>query len=99
MDEDADDLDFNKEDLEKIEEREKHEHFQLLRLLDRDNQARKLALEAGNKASKDALKQGHYTSEDIAEIAKAEMIRALKDFKPAHVTVERALDNVTKIRD
>ena len=27
------------------------------------------------------------------------MIKALKDFKPAHVTAERALDKATKIRD
>lgn len=70
-----------------------------MRLLDRDDQARKIALEAGNKASKEALKQGHYTSEEIAEMAKEEMIRVLKDYKPAHVTVERALDNAAKIRD
>ena len=35
----------------------------------------------------------------MAEIAKNEMIRALKDFKPANVTVERGLDKAAKIRD
>lgn len=70
-----------------------------MKLLDRDDQARKIALEAGNNASKEALKQGQYSAEEIAEIAKLEMIKALKEFKPATVTIERGMDEALKIRD
>jgi len=45
------------------------------------------------------LKQGQYSSEEIAEIAKQEMIKALKEFKPATVTIERGMDEALKIRD
>jgi len=45
------------------------------------------------------LKEGHYSSEQVAEIAKQEIVKALKEFKPATVTVERGVDNALKIRD
>lgn len=96
---DKDDLDFEtKDDLDK-EAKEKQEHFQLIKLLDRDEHARKLALEAGNKASNEALKQGIYTANQVAALAKEEMIRVLKEFRPTNVTVERGLDKAAKIRD
>jgi ATP-dependent RNA helicase DDX46/PRP5 len=99
VDNEKDEADFdNKNDQDK-ETREKQEQYQLIKLLDRDDQARRIALEAGNKASNEALKQGIYTPEEVAEIAKQEMIRALKEFKPANVTVERAIDKAAKIRD
>lgn len=98
-DKDENEIDLNKEDQEKLEQNEKQEQYLLLKLLDKDDNARKIALEAGNRASREALKQGHYSSEQVAEMAKQEMIKALKDFKPAHVTAERALDKATKIRD
>ena len=98
-DKDENDIDFNKDGQEKLEQNEKHEQHLLLKLLDKDDNARKVALEAGNRASREALKNGQFTSSQVAEIAKEEMIRALKEFKPAHVTVERGLDKATKIRD
>ena len=70
-----------------------------MKLLDKDDNARKIALEAGNNASKEALKNGGYTAEEVAEIAKQEMIKALKEFKPATVTIERGMDTALKIRD
>ena len=57
-----------------------------------------MALEAGNNASREALKNG-YSADEVAEIAKNEMIRALKEFKPATVTIERGMDTALKIRD
>lgn len=96
---DENDIDFNKEDQDKLEQNEKHEQHLLLKLLDKDDNARKIALEAGNRASREALQLGQYTSEQVADMAKQEMIKALKDFKPSHVTVERGLDKATKIRD
>lgn len=91
------DIENNKN--EDDEQKEKQEHYQLLKLLEKDEQARKIALEAGNHASRDALKQGIYTSQQIAEIAKQEMIKVLKDFKPSNVTTEKGIDNALKIRD
>ena len=70
-----------------------------MKLLDKDDNARKIALEAGNNASKEALKNGGYSAEEVAEIAKQEMIKALKEFKPATVTIERGMDTALKIRD
>ena len=80
----------NKDQLSK-EEQEKQEQFALLKLLDRDEHARKIALEAGNKASNEALKQG-YSASEVAAIAKEEILKALKQFKPSNVTVERGMD-------
>ena len=54
-DKDELDLDLNKEELSK-EEQDKQEQYKLIKLLDRDEHARKIALEAGNKASNEALK-------------------------------------------
>ena len=70
-----------------------------MKLLDRDEHARKIALEAGNLASKEALKDGNYSTEELAEIAKQAMIKALKEFKPATVTIEKGMDEALKIRD
>lgn len=61
---DKDELDpdkLSKSHLSK-EEQEKQEQLKLLKLLDRDEQARKLALEAGNRASNEALKAGYSTA-------------------------------------
>jgi len=73
------------------EEKEKQEQSKLLKYLDNDENAKKVALEAGNKASNEALKQG-YSAKEVAEITKKEILRALRDFKPANVTVERGID-------
>lgn len=81
------------------EAQEKYDQIQLLRLLDRDDQAKKVALEAGQKASKDALKLGNLTQEQVAKIAQAAMMRALREFKPSNVTAERGIDTALKIRD
>ena len=70
----------------------------LLRLLDRDENARKLALEAGNKASNEALMAG-YSPTEAADFAKLEMMNALRLYKPGNVTVERGMDQASKIRD
>ena len=71
----------------------------MIRLLDKDEHARKIALEAGNKASNEALKLGTMTPAEISEIAKQEMLKALKNYKPSTVTVERGVDKAAKIRD
>lgn len=96
---DENDFELGKNDKISEEEQAKQEQHQLLKLLDRDEQARKIALEAGNNASKEALKQGQLSAEEVAEVAKQAMIKALKEFKPATVTIERGMDEALKIRD
>lgn len=97
-DADEAEMDFGKTEIDR-EQREKQEQMALIRLLDKDENARKLALEAGNKASNEALKLGTLTPGEIAEIAKQEMLKALKNYKPSTVTVERGVDKAAKIRD
>lgn len=97
-DKDELDLDNLKKQTLSVEEQEKQEQLALLKLLDRDENARRLALEAGNKASNEALLSG-YSAKEVAEFAKAEMLKALREFKPANVTAERGLDQASKIRD
>ena len=94
---DGDEIDDDKPKSREAQER--HEQVQLLRLLDRDEQAKKVALEAGQKASNEALKLGSLTQEQVAKLAQAAMMRALHDFKPANVTAERGVDAALKVRD
>lgn len=56
--ENEDDMDMVKSAHQKEEERKKQEDQHILHLLEKDPQARKIAMEAGNKASTNALKQG-----------------------------------------
>jgi hypothetical protein len=56
MDEDGD---MVKSAQQKEDERRKQEIQQILTLLEKDPNARKIAMEAGNKASTKALKEGH----------------------------------------
>lgn len=71
----------------------------MLKLLERDEQARKIALEAGNKAGKDAIKRGGYSSAQIEAITKDAMLNALRIYKPTNVTIERGIDTALAIRD
>lgn len=94
------DLDFEgKQEPEEDEAKEKQEQYQLRKLLEKDEQARKVAFEAGNRASREALKEGLLSAEEIANITRTEMMRALKEFKPSNVTTEKGLDNAFKVRD
>ena len=57
-DENEEEGDQIKTQQQKEDERKKQEDHQILHMLEKDPQARKVAMEAGNKASTTALKQG-----------------------------------------
>ena len=67
-------------------------------MLERDQQARKVAMEAGNKASTKALKEG-LSHEEATRVAQEAMLYVLRQYKPATVTLEKGLESVLQIRD
>ena len=75
------------------EERRKVEDQQILTMLERDPQARKVAMEAGNKASTNALKQG-LSHEEATRVAQEAMLYVLRQYRPATVTLEKGLESV-----
>lgn len=83
---------------QKEDERKKQEIQQVLQLLEKDPNARKIAMEAGNKASTKALKEGH-SHDEAKQMAQEAMLYVLKLYKPATVTLEKGLDDVLRIRD
>jgi|LauGreDrversion4_2_1035121.scaffolds.fasta_scaffold37223_5 hypothetical protein len=67
-------------------------------MLERDPQARKVAMEAGNKASTKALKEG-LSHDEATRVAQEAMLYVLRQYKPATVTLEKGLESVMQIRD
>lgn len=78
---------------QKEDERKKQEVQQVLHLLEKDPNARKIAMEAGNKASTKALKEG-LSHDEAKQIAQEAMLYVLRQYKPATVTLEKGLENV-----
>lgn len=62
-------------------------------LIERDPQARKIAIEAGNQATRNALKQG-LSQEEAQRIAKEAMLYVLSQYRPATVTMEKGMESV-----
>ena len=69
-----------------------------MKLIDKDEKAKKIAIEAGQRASRDALAQG-LSEEQQKDLAQKAILKALKEFKPTTVTAEKGVDNALKIRD
>ena len=80
------------------EGQEKAQQAKLLKLLDRDEHARKLALERGNKAANQALLDG-LSPTSVKTVTMQEIMRALTEYKPMNVTVERGVGEASRIRD
>ena len=80
----ADENEENEEELDMVksaekreEERKKLEDQQILQMLDKDPQARKVAMEAGNKASTKALKEG-LSHDEATRVAQEAMLIVLR---------------------
>lgn len=62
---------------QKEEEKKKQEDIQILQLIQKDPNARKIAMEAGNKASTNALKQG-LSHDEATRVAQEAMLYVLR---------------------
>lgn len=96
--EEEDGMDNMKSAQQQEEERKRQEEQQMLQMLEKDPQAKKIAIEAGNQASRNALKQG-LSLDEASRVAKEAMLLVLSQYKPATVTLEKGLESVLQIRD
>lgn len=80
------------------DEEARQEQYLLIQTIEKDPEAKKIAMEAAHRASKDALKEG-LSVDEANQVAKTAMIEALQEYKPKVVGQDAALQNVIKIRN
>lgn len=82
----------------RIEDQLKQEQYEMIKTLETDTSAKKVAMEAAHKASKEAIKQG-LSKVEASKVAHEAIMMALQEYKPKVVGQDKALMNAIKIRD